>query len=391
VSVRKTTLILLLLLAGLGTRAYNDHRGHNLDSLERVVARWTPDDLEQASDQQAQEMNRAYRDLMLGFSTLNGEKTVFYARKALSVSRPRGWKAADADAYRYIGQHFYGREQYDSAMVYFKDALAAVDAMAAGAASPTAPDGYPEREIDNCYSALYGAIGNLHNMEGNIPEAMVYYEKAGEIFEKYGWNESNTILHYNMGETWVDEGDFRKAKSEYEKALDFAVASGDSLMMVTVWKGFGRLYTEQGKTRKALPYLRKADAYYAAHAQEEPSARAENLDYMKEVLSRQKLQLGRLVGALAGLVFVAIGVFFGRRKKRAAEKAVEVSADAPELSAREKEILDLLSKGYTTPQIGEALHLSHETIRWYRKRLLEKFDVSNTPELISQAKEAGAI
>ena len=137
--------------------------------------------------------------------------------------------------------------------------------------------------------------------------------------------------------------------------------------------------------------MRKADAYYTAHAQEEPSARAENLDYMKEVLSRQKLQLGRLVGALVGFVFVAIGFFFGRKKKRAAETTVEVSANAPELSAREKEILDLLSKGYTTPQIGEALHLSHETIRWYRKRLLDKFDVSNTPELISQAKEAGVL
>ena len=390
-SVRKAILIILLLSAVTGARAYNDHRGHNLDSLERVVARWTPDDVDQASDQLAQEMNQAYRDLMLGYNVINGEKTVFYARKALSVSRPRGWKAADADAYRYIGQNFYGREQYDSALVYYKASLAAVDAMAAGATSPTIPDGYPEREVDNYYSALYGAIGNLYNMMGDIPEAMGYYEKAGEIFEKYSWNESNSILHYNMGETWVDEGDFRKAKAEYDKAQEFAVASGDSLMMVMVWKGFGRLYMEQGKNRKALPYLRKADAYYEAHAQEEPGARAENLDYMKEVLSRQKRQLGRVTGALVALLLVGIGFFFGRKKKRAAEEKVENQVDAPKLSAREKEILDLLSKGYTTPQIGEALHLSHETIRWYRKRLLEKFDVSNTPELISQAKETGAI
>ena len=390
-SVRKTFLIVLLLLAGLGARAYNDHRGHNLDSLERVVARWTPEDLDRASDQMAQEMNRAYRDLMMGFSTLNGEKTVYYARKALSVSRPRGWKAADADAYRYLGQHFYGREQYDSAMVYFKDALAAVDAMAAGAASPTDPDGYPEREIDNCYSALYGAIGNLHNVEGHIPEAMEYYEKAGEIFEKYGWNESNSVLHYNMGETWMDEGDLGKAEGEYAKSLDYALASGDSLMMVNAWKGFGRLYTEKGRTRKALKYLRKADAYYAVHSKEEATFRAENLDNIQVVLSRQKYQLGLIAGVLTGLVLVAAGCAFAFKKRRAAEKKADVPADAPDLSAREKEILDLLSKGYTTPQIGEALHLSHETIRWYRKRLLDKFDVSDTPELISQAKEAGVL
>ncbi len=68
-----------------------------------------------------------------------------------------------------------------------------------------------------------------------------------------------------------------------------------------------------------------------------------------------------------------------------------VSAAAPELTERELEILDLLSKGYTAPQIAEALSLSTETIRWYRKKLIEKFDVSNTASLISAAKECGLI
>ena len=32
----------LLALTAIPGNAYTDHRGHNLDSLERVVARWTP-------------------------------------------------------------------------------------------------------------------------------------------------------------------------------------------------------------------------------------------------------------------------------------------------------------------------------------------------------------
>lgn len=264
--------------------------------------------------------------------------------------------------------------------------------MAAGATSPTDSAGYSQKTIDDYYSALYGSIGNLYNMMDSIPQAMEYYEKAGAIFEKYGWNESNSILHYNMGETWIDEGELRKAEKEYDKAMSFAQASGDSLMIVDVWKGYGRLYMEQGKTWKSLPYLRKADAYYAAHPDYAPNFRTENLDYMQTVLSRQKRQLGRLAGVLAAVILVVAGFAIGRRKKRTAtpEKAAR-PADAPELSAREKEILDLLSKGYTTTQIADALNLSGETIRWYRKRLLEKFDVSNSPELVSRAKEAGLI
>ena len=113
---------------------------------------------------------------------------------------------------------------------------------------------------------------------------------------------------------------------------------------------------------------------------------------MQEVLTRQKRQLGCLAGILAAVILIVLRIVFGLRKKKPVtpEKAA-VSAEAPELTAREKEILDLLSKGYTTTQIAEALSLSKETIRWYRKKLLEKFDVSNSPELVSRAKELGII
>ncbi len=387
-------LLLLLLLMAWGaswTTAYNDHRGHNLDSLERAVARWTPDAVDKASVEELIQLNRAYRDLMLGYQQLNQEKFLFYARKALQISQKQGWNLANADAQRYIGQYYYGHEQYDSALVYFNHSLQYIDRMAAGAISPTNPNGYDQRDIDDQRSALYGAIGNLHNVMGDIPKAMEYYRKAGEIFEKYGWNHSNSILHYNMGETWVDEGQMRKARKEYDKAMDFALASGDSLMMVNVWKGYGRLYLEQGRTWKSLKYLRKADAYYDTHAIAESGSRTENLDYMKVVLSRQKRQLCLLTGILTGLILLALGFLLSRKKAKVAAEVPSEADDAPELTDREKDILDLLAKGYTSPQIAEALSLSPETIRWYRKKLLVKFDVANSAELVIKAKEEGIL
>lgn len=61
------------------------------------------------------------------------------------------------------------------------------------------------------------------------------------------------------------------------------------------------------------------------------------------------------------------------------------------LTDREMDILNLLAKAYTSKQIAEALFLSPETINWYRKKLLVKFDVANTPELVLKAKEIGLI
>ena len=388
----------LAALTALPAGAYYDSRGHNLDSLERVVARWTPDALDRASEGELVRLNRAYRNLMLGYSPINREKSIFYARKALEISQPRGWKAADSDALRYLGQHFYSRDQFDSAMVYYKASLAAVDAMAAGVPSPTNPDGYDEKFVDDYYSALYGAIGNLYNAMDSIPQAMEYYEKAGAIFDKYGWNESNSILWYNIGETWIDEGDLKKAEAAYTKSMDYAQASGDSLMIVDVWKGYGHLYLAGGKSWKALPYLRLADAYYEAHPDFSPDFRTENLNYIKEALSLQKRQLTWAIYCFVLLLAIIACAIIFRRRRRVSRADADVAAEtptpspeAPSITDREREILDLLAKAYTSKQIAEALFLSTETINWYRKKLLVKFDVANTPELVLKAKEFGLI
>lgn len=403
--MKKTLTLILFSLLATVVFGYNDHRGHNLDSLERAVARWTPDAVDKASDEELINLNIAYRDLMLGYKQISLEKSIFYARKALGISRPRGWKAADADALRYLGQFFYAREQYDSAMVYYNASLAAVDAMAAGAVSPTDSKGYSEQLIDDYYSALYGAVGNLHNMMGNIPEAMDYYAKAGAIFDKYGWNESNSVLWYNIGETWMDEGDNRKAKEAYDKSVGYAQAANDSTLLIVAYKGLGRLYTEEGQTRKALRYLHEVNAWYTVHPEDGPEFRRENLELIDMALTQQKKQLGWMLAGsvlvivlLAGLLVVALRLRKTRHEKAEASELIEeVLQELPpqrsdiKLSQRERDILDLLSKGYTAPDIAGALGLSNDTIRWYRKKLIAKFDVANTAELISTAKDMGVI
>ena len=335
---------------------------------------------------------------MLGYSALNSEKCVFYARKALSISEPRGWEEANADACRYLGQCFWAAEQYDSSFFYYRKALSAVERMAGGATSPTNPEGYSEKEVDDTRSALYGAIGNLYNMMDSIPQAMDWYEKAGAIFDKYGWNQSNAILYYNIGETWVEQGDLRKATQAYEKSLEYA--TGDSLMVAMAQKGLGQAYMEQGRTWKALRYLHQADAYFSPHDKEELSFTKENYEYMSAALLAQRRQMMLIVGGAILLLLLLQAVadreetaIYKKRKGRSFCRFVRTirevrrpacDEEVPQLSEREKEILDLLAKGYTTTQIANIVGLSPETVKWYRKKLLVKFDVSNTVELISQ-------
>ena len=53
----------------------------------------------------------------------------------------------------------------------------------------------------------------------------------------------------------------------------------------------------------------------------------------------------------------------------------------------EKNILRLICDGMTNPEIATRLHLSIETVNWYRKRLLAKFGMKNTVSLVRFAME----
>lgn len=59
----------------------------------------------------------------------------------------------------------------------------------------------------------------------------------------------------------------------------------------------------------------------------------------------------------------------------------------PVLTPREKEILQLISEGYTNPQIAGKIFLSPFTVDSHRKNLLAKLGVNNTASLIRLAIE----
>ncbi|NAS29934.1 helix-turn-helix transcriptional regulator [Flavobacteriaceae bacterium R38] len=54
-----------------------------------------------------------------------------------------------------------------------------------------------------------------------------------------------------------------------------------------------------------------------------------------------------------------------------------------ELNEREKEILLYSSKGYTINEIANTIHVSPDTVKFHRKKLFEKLEVSNIAEAIT--------
>jgi DNA-binding NarL/FixJ family response regulator len=61
------------------------------------------------------------------------------------------------------------------------------------------------------------------------------------------------------------------------------------------------------------------------------------------------------------------------------------------LSPREKEVLTLVSKGFTSKEIAEMLDLSYHTVREYVSNIYKKLSVKNRTQAVFEATQMGLI
>ncbi|WP_118952912.1 response regulator [Taibaiella helva] len=65
--------------------------------------------------------------------------------------------------------------------------------------------------------------------------------------------------------------------------------------------------------------------------------------------------------------------------------------EIPQVTRREKEIMELVSKGMTTGQVAAQLFISTHTVESHRKNLIEKFDAASMTAVIKLATRYGLI
>ena len=100
-----------------------------------------------------------------------------------------------------------------------------------------------------------------------------------------------------------------------------------------------------------------------------------------------------LIRKLEGQLY-AINYFLDITDMEKIENCFDVSKEEKEkniivkklrqLSPRQREVLQLISDGYSSKQIANLLSLSDHTIISHRKNLIEKFDAKNTAHLIKK-------
>ena len=399
--MKKFLFAVSLMLLPVAAWGYRDHRGRDLDSLERSISHWTPEALKAAPREQQDTYCQTCYDIAYGYLQVDSPRTLYFAQRALQTA---GFSGDSKSVYRnsiLIGQIYWAKEQLDSARMYYTQAS---DALAEMEASWDNPD---KHDLEAMQSRLWGTLGNFYAVQDSLEQFAFYYGKAGEVFEKWEWWEDCSTLHRNIGEVYTDAGDLKKARPEYELGLQFARQSGDSLIIAHALYGLGRWCQESGKTAKALEYLAQAEEYFGEHALEESFAHANTLAIMNaahEDLYRNARMLA--IGAILVLLLSIGGILLVRRLRFTKQELTETSTvleetieelrpagqdTNPVLNGQEKAIASLLVQGKSTKEIAASVHLGVNTVLWYRKRLYAKFDVHNAAAFSTEMSKRGIL
>jgi PAS domain S-box-containing protein len=77
--------------------------------------------------------------------------------------------------------------------------------------------------------------------------------------------------------------------------------------------------------------------------------------------------------------------------RRSLRRTVSSESDAPPLSPRELEIVELVALGYSGPEIAQKLHISRETVRTHVRNAMVKTGARSRAHLVAKALADGAI
>jgi DNA-binding NarL/FixJ family response regulator len=93
---------------------------------------------------------------------------------------------------------------------------------------------------------------------------------------------------------------------------------------------------------------------------------------------------------LRGIRLVLRGISYVSPQVKAAMEEIFIrdprSLDRPRrLSDRQREVLQLLAQGRLMKEVADTLHISHNTVRFHKRRIMDELGIKNNSELVQYA------
>jgi DNA-binding CsgD family transcriptional regulator len=201
----------------------------------------------------------------------------------------------------------------------------------------------------------------------------------------------------DLGRLSLDAGDQQTAARHYAESLHWLVEGGDAWYLASAVEGLATLALGAGQVKQAARLLGAAAVLRERSGStvwpEERERLARSVAEAQAALGveayAQMAAAGRAL-PLADVVAEATAVGHALLGATPAESAPS-PIQAFGLSPREQEVLQLLAKGKSNPEIAEALYIGRGTVRTHVSNILGKLDAKTRTEAAALARERGLI
>jgi DNA-binding CsgD family transcriptional regulator len=200
------------------------------------------------------------------------------------------------------------------------------------------------------------------------------------------------ITLINMAQSARNRGDVQRATALYAEGLALRWDQGDKISVVGCLRGLalvaalGRQYDRAARLFGAAERLREA----IGEGDDRSDSRAEKaLAPARAALGEEAFEAARAAGRampLSEAVALALAV-----PSEAGESTPVHGADRHGLTAREFEVLLLLAKGRTNPEIAETLYITTRTAQTHVQNIFGKLDISSRSEAAAYAGQHGLL
>ena len=111
-------------------------------------------------------------------------------------------------------------------------------------------------------AAALNNIGYVHDIKGDIPQALEYYKKALNVQQMLGSKEGIAAAMNSIAYLYINQGDSAQALEYYHKSLKIEEEIGSKERMASSLKSIGAIYGNQNDISLALEYYhRSLDMY----------------------------------------------------------------------------------------------------------------------------------
>ena len=102
----------------------------------------------------------------------------------------------------------------------------------------------------------------------------------------------------------------------------------------------------------------------------------------KAAIAELKAALQRVMG---GEIYLSREISIRLLKKFPSQQVAQAKSPLELLTARQREILQLIAEGQTTKSIAQILKVSPKTVEYHRSKLMERLNIFDVPGLVRLA------